>query len=538
MLKYIGYSIVLTSFFLFSGLMLKAQNESNVVVDTLTAIIYFEKGKVDVEELLPSEKLKLDEILSKVSLDSGKVVLDIVLTGSASLEDEKHENTSTARARAINIRKFIQNSYPNANYMLRSKALRNQFYNTVLHSKIENKRDVLHIIKPAKTEQEIFKCLKRLRDLENGKVWKSMENNIFHSLRGVSVVILCREATPADKITSIKAERTEKTQKIAAEQAEKERIEKENALSRRKAAKLAREQKKARMKERKAAYEAQIEEVKKQKALEEQKADDEKLEQERLEQEAQKAKEARLAEKRKIEQEQKAKRDEEKRLKEEQKRLDIQEVETEDKENDDEMAYYNAGKVYRRYKSYIAGHSKKGEPFSMGVKTNLLYDAWLIPNLGFEFHLGNNWTLGADAMIAFWGNNKSSVLFKVLDADLYLRKYVGMRSRLKKCTGHHIGLVGGMLSYDFRIQNEGMYNAPFAYYGGFEYGYTVPLAKRLNIDFSLAFGYANTKHYVYDRVDYNKSVKTANIFHLISPVKAEITLIWLIGRKNFNILED
>lgn len=43
MLKYIGYSIVLTSFFLFSGLMLKAQNESNVIVDTLTAIIYFEK---------------------------------------------------------------------------------------------------------------------------------------------------------------------------------------------------------------------------------------------------------------------------------------------------------------------------------------------------------------------------------------------------------------------------------------------------------------------------------------------------------------
>lgn len=39
----------------------------------------------------------------------------------------------------------------------------------------------------------------------------------------------------------------------------------------------------------------------------------------------------------------------------------------------------------------VAGPSK---PFYMGLKTNLVYDALLVPNIGVEFALGKGWTLG------------------------------------------------------------------------------------------------------------------------------------------------
>ena len=40
----------------------------------------------------------------------------------------------------------------------------------------------------------------------------------------------------------------------------------------------------------------------------------------------------------------------------------------------------------------------------MAVKTNLLYDALLVPNLALEFYLGNRWSLSGGWMYAWWKN--------------------------------------------------------------------------------------------------------------------------------------
>lgn len=41
----------------------------------------------------------------------------------------------------------------------------------------------------------------------------------------------------------------------------------------------------------------------------------------------------------------------------------------------------------------------------LAIKTNMLYDALGVPNIGMEFSLGKRWSIAADWMYAWWNNN-------------------------------------------------------------------------------------------------------------------------------------
>lgn len=49
-------------------------------------------------------------------------------------------------------------------------------------------------------------------------------------------------------------------------------------------------------------------------------------------------------------------------------------------------------------------------PFYMAVKTNLLYDAALVPNVGLEVYLGGGWSVGGDWMYAWWSKDSSTAI--------------------------------------------------------------------------------------------------------------------------------
>ena len=50
---------------------------------------------------------------------------------------------------------------------------------------------------------------------------------------------------------------------------------------------------------------------------------------------------------------------------------------------------------------------KMNKPFNMDIRTNIIYDALLIPNIGVEFDLGKRWTVAANAMYGWWNNDRS-----------------------------------------------------------------------------------------------------------------------------------
>ena len=59
----------------------------------------------------------------------------------------------------------------------------------------------------------------------------------------------------------------------------------------------------------------------------------------------------------------------------------------------------------------------------MAVSTNTLYDAALVPNLGFEFNLVDNWTLSVNGMWAWWTLPENHIYWRVYGGDVTARKY-------------------------------------------------------------------------------------------------------------------
>ena len=181
----------------------------------------------------------------------------------------------------------------------------------------------------------------------------------------------------------------------------------------------------------------------------------------------------------------------------------------------------------------VHASGKEAKPFYMALKTNMLYDLALVPNIGIEFYLGRGWSLGGSWMYAWWKTDTSHIYWRTYGGELDLRKYFGRRASEKPLTGHHLGLYGQALTYDFETGGKG-YQSKFSYGAGIEYGYSLPVGRRLNIDFGIGIGYLGGEYKVYNPIDSHYVWEKTRQRHWFGPTKAEISLVWLIGRGNYN----
>lgn len=185
---------------------------------------------------------------------------------------------------------------------------------------------------------------------------------------------------------------------------------------------------------------------------------------------------------------------------------------------------------------------KMNKPFNMDVRTNIIYDALLIPNIGVEFDLGKRWTVAANAMYGWWNNDRSHWYWRAYGGDVALRKWLGKAARRKALTGHHVGVYGQIFTYDFETGGRGyMGGKPggtlwdkMNYVVGAEYGYSLPIARRWNIDFTIGAGYWGGIYHEYLPQDGEYVWQATKKRQWIGPTKAEISLVWLLGKGNCN----
>lgn len=181
-------------------------------------------------------------------------------------------------------------------------------------------------------------------------------------------------------------------------------------------------------------------------------------------------------------------------------------------------------------------------PFYMNIRTNMLYDALLVPNVGVEFYIGKDWSVVANWMYGWWKRDHSHWYWRAYGGDIALRKWFGKAAKEKPLTGHHLGIYGQMFTYDFETGGKGyMGGKPggtlwdkMNWAAGVEYGYSLPVARRLNIDFTIGVGYWGGTYHEYKPVDGCYVWQSTKQRHWFGPTKAEVSLVWLIGRGNYN----
>lgn len=167
------------------------------------------------------------------------------------------------------------------------------------------------------------------------------------------------------------------------------------------------------------------------------------------------------------------------------------------------------------------------------LKSNLLYDALLVPNLSLEASIGSGWTLGAGGMLAWWSKDAKHRYWRIYGGDLEIRKYFGALSKSKPLQGHHLGIYGDFLTYDFEFGAKG-YQSKATYAAGIKYGYSHPIANRLNLDFALGIGYLHSNYKTYVPRDGCYVYQETKKRKWLGPTQAEISLVWLLGKGNTN----
>lgn len=182
------------------------------------------------------------------------------------------------------------------------------------------------------------------------------------------------------------------------------------------------------------------------------------------------------------------------------------------------------------------------KPFYMALKTNMLLDVLALPSVSAEFYLGKNFTAGVDWTYGWWKTDRRHRYWRAYGGDIFGRWWFGRKAAEKPLTGHHVGIYAGIFTYDFEWGGTGyMGGRPghslwdrFMVNAGVEYGYSLPIARRLNIDFTLGFGYVRGKVEKYEPINNIYYWESTSNKTWIGPTKAEVSLVWLIGCDNIN----
>lgn len=183
-----------------------------------------------------------------------------------------------------------------------------------------------------------------------------------------------------------------------------------------------------------------------------------------------------------------------------------------------------------------------GRSIYIGLKTNLLYCVALVPNLGMEFYLGKGWSAGGSWMYAWWKNDQRHHYWRIYGGELFFRKYFGSRANQKPLTGHHLGIYSQGFTYDFETGSRGYIGGipggtlwdKMNYTVGVEYGYSLPIRRRLNLDFVIGAGYWGGEFQKYYPENKYYVWKETGRRHWFGPTKAEVSLVWLLGKGYFN----
>ena len=177
---------------------------------------------------------------------------------------------------------------------------------------------------------------------------------------------------------------------------------------------------------------------------------------------------------------------------------------------------------------------KEKAPLYFAVKTNGLYDLALVPNVGVEVYAGKQWSVAANWMYAWWSSRSHNNFWRIYGGDLEVRRWFGHKAEEKPLQGHHAGVYAQLLTYDFERGGRGYLGDKWSYAFGVSYGYSLPIARRLNLDFTLGIGYLGGKYKEYLPIEGHYVWQATKNRQWFGPTKAEVSLVWLFGKQNTN----
>lgn len=171
----------------------------------------------------------------------------------------------------------------------------------------------------------------------------------------------------------------------------------------------------------------------------------------------------------------------------------------------------------------------------MAIKSNLLYDALTLLNYSVEVPLGKHVSVLYYHQFPWWrwGEAKNEYCLRFLSIGTEARIWARFNPNAKihagrdKMTGHFFGIYAESGKWDFQWKRSICHQGEH-WSTGLTYGYSMPIGKVMNLEFSLSMGYAS--------IPYRRFIPSDNYeilwrepggegrWHYFGPTKAQISL--------------
>lgn len=172
----------------------------------------------------------------------------------------------------------------------------------------------------------------------------------------------------------------------------------------------------------------------------------------------------------------------------------------------------------------------------LALKTNMLYDAATWLNFAVEVPIARRFSILYEHHCPWWVTAGNKLCLEFLSFGGEFRWWFSPRYRpatkdmVKRdaLVGHFLGVYGMGGKFDLQARRTGCYQGEF-FSVGLTYGYSMPICKRLNLEFSISAGYARIpyRHYI-PTDDWQILIRDRNkagTWNYFGPTKIEIALV-------------
>lgn len=158
----------------------------------------------------------------------------------------------------------------------------------------------------------------------------------------------------------------------------------------------------------------------------------------------------------------------------------------------------------------------------LAVKTNLLYDAALLPNIEVEWRFNSDWSVALEGGVAWWGRYSHNRSYRLALIDPEVRRWIRPRGPWH---GLYVGIFAGGGIYDLQNSSRRGYRGEGAM-GGVSAGYMWPISRCLSLEAEIGAGYLYTRYKEYQPLDGHHVYKRTKDLNYVGPLKVKFSLVW------------
>ena len=173
---------------------------------------------------------------------------------------------------------------------------------------------------------------------------------------------------------------------------------------------------------------------------------------------------------------------------------------------------------------------EKRKTTMFALKTNLLYDAVTALNAELEVPIGKRFSVMVEDVFPWWkaGPNGNKYCLQMWTMSIEPRWWFYRKGMSDRLQGHFIAPYAMSGKYDLQWDTNICYRG-YGWSAGLTYGYSMPLCKWLNMEFSMSIGYLNASYQHYQpSPDYEhlfKDPDNAGRLTYIGPTKLKVSLV-------------